>query len=114
MDAERSTSQIQPFRRIADFVDRHGHRKPAFLLNEVNPSDARLREAGARAIGVPRREVLLARGDDAGPGFNVDLAYAWVAVHGFASLQIDRHLRAIDPSRATPLLNISASSPITS
>jgi len=66
----------------------------------LDPSDARLREAGARAMGVLRREVLKARGGDDGPGFDVGVAYAWAAVHGFAGLQIDRHLCAIDPSRA--------------
>ncbi len=51
-------------------------------------------------MGVLKREVLAGRGGDAGTGFDIEVAYAWAAVHGFAGLFIDHHLFVVDSNRA--------------
>ncbi len=72
----------------------------AFGNLPLEECDPQLKEAGARAMGVLKREVLAGRGGDAGTGFDIEVAYAWAAVHGFAGLFIDHHLFVVDSNRA--------------
>jgi len=70
----------------------------AFGHLPLDKSDPALAAAGARALGVLRRE-LAAMNATAGDDETAAVAFAWSAVHGYAGLLIDGHLAVVDPGR---------------
>ncbi len=68
----------------------------------LDKADPALNEAGARAIGVLRRELEAARGGPSqptgDPAFAAAMALTWSAVHGYARLLIDGRFEVVDPT----------------
>ena len=67
----------------------------------LDESDPALHASGSRALGILRRELATLRGEPVeggDPDFEAAVSLAWSAVHGYATLLIDGHLFAINPT----------------
>jgi AcrR family transcriptional regulator len=70
----------------------------AFGHMPLDRDDPGLHEAGARSLGILKRELREVLGDPSDRAFDAAVALCWSAVHGYARLLIDGQLDAVDPT----------------
>lgn len=74
----------------------------AFGQMPLDQDDPALHDAGARSLGILKRELRAILGgpggDEGDRAFDATAAFCWSAVHGYARLLIDGQLEAVDPA----------------